>query len=57
MRAAGLAVRDIPEDSGVELGSGWGASPHKLSGPGEEGAESGWTALVVTILSPCDAER
>ena len=24
MRSAGLAVRDIPEDSGVELGSGWG---------------------------------
>ena len=31
MRAAGLAVRYIPEESGVELGSSWGASPHKLS--------------------------
>ena len=57
MWAAGLAVRDIPEDSGLELGSGWGPSPHKLSGPGEEGAESGWTALVVTILSPCVGDR
>ena len=26
MRVAGLAVREIPEDSGVELGSGWGAA-------------------------------
>ena len=24
MWSAGLAVTDIPEDSGVELGSGWG---------------------------------
>ena len=23
-RSAGLALRDIPEDSGIELGSGWG---------------------------------
>ena len=34
---AGLAVRDIPEDSGVELGSGWEPALTGHRGLGERG--------------------
>ena len=37
MRVAGLAVRDIHKDSGVELGSGWGPALTSYRDLGKKG--------------------